>query len=419
MPLERVPGDPQTALSLLESRAVKRVASRALAVTVLMATSCVSPIALEPALLAYDRTVTRIQTQMMLINVGRAHANLPLHWTEVSSIAATFTFKVDEGVNLELTPAGEVPVGNLNASISASAAESPTIAIIPMQGEEFTKRILTPLDESLLGFLLWQGADVGLILRMIGQGLYVAKDGGPPVFFGNDPEHAEQYTEFRRRVQHLQWLQHSAALQVTRLRPRDEWPVRIEGLAGRDIARVLEPGFHFERKGDSSVIWRRVNGRVVITNYDPRHLSDEDVIELDERARGYPPDFVLVDIRKDAPGGDYGFTGWLKLRSFRAVIDFVARGIDDHYETAVAKDPRTPDPGYDPVRTLELVQLDHAPKDALFTAELLDRTIALRRGPDERAARWNGSGFDTLMQLYHMTTSNVPRLPGPIIAIAK
>ena len=41
---------------------------------------------------------------------------------------------------------------------------------------------------------------------------------------------------------------------------------------------------------------RRVTGRVVITNYDPRTLSDAERYALNSRAAENPGNFVLVDI---------------------------------------------------------------------------------------------------------------------------
>src|SRR5687767_6351305 len=99
--------------------------SRLAAVLLLVAIGCVSPVALEPALLAYDRTVARIETQMMLINIARARHGLPLHWTEVSSIAASFDFRVTSSIGFGLEEIGALPVGELTAALEGTAAESP------------------------------------------------------------------------------------------------------------------------------------------------------------------------------------------------------------------------------------------------------------------------------------------------------
>ena len=53
---------------------------------------CVSPLALNRAVVAYDEAVTDAGSQQLLINIVRAHHRQPLHFTGVSNIAATFNF---------------------------------------------------------------------------------------------------------------------------------------------------------------------------------------------------------------------------------------------------------------------------------------------------------------------------------------
>ena len=60
-------------------------------------TGCLSPIALERAVLQYDRKVQLIKSEILLLNVARAKQHLPGHFTTVSSIAATFDFQVNTG----------------------------------------------------------------------------------------------------------------------------------------------------------------------------------------------------------------------------------------------------------------------------------------------------------------------------------
>ena len=67
-----------------------------------------------------------------------------------------------------------------------------------------------------------------------------------------------------------------------------------------------------------------MTGRVVITNYDPRTLSDAERQGLNTRAGANPGNFVFVDIRPGHPGGDLPLFGALKLRSLNRILSFVA-----------------------------------------------------------------------------------------------
>jgi hypothetical protein len=98
----------------------------------------------------------------------------------------------------------------------------------------------------------------------------------------------------------------------------------------------------------------------VITNYDPRALTDAARAELNAKARNNPANFVLIDIRSEHPGGDWPLFGALKLRSFNSILDFVAGGGVGAQEYDVARDPRTGEGDDNPARALGIGSLDTA-----------------------------------------------------------
>jgi len=112
---------------------------------------CVSPMALNRAVIAYDDAVTDAISQQLLINIVRAHHRQPVHFTGVSNIAATFTFHANAGA----TPAlGGLAGATMLPIFGGGVSESPTISIVPIEGEDFTKRLLTPFPQSKLTLLL-------------------------------------------------------------------------------------------------------------------------------------------------------------------------------------------------------------------------------------------------------------------------
>ena len=106
---------------------------------------CLSPIALNHASNAYNQATANIISQQLLLNIARALNNDPLHFTGISNIAATFNFQANAGA----TPALTGDVGSTILPLfGAAASDNPTISIVPMEGEEFTKRLLTPIQEN-------------------------------------------------------------------------------------------------------------------------------------------------------------------------------------------------------------------------------------------------------------------------------
>lgn len=141
---------------------------------VLSLAGCLSPPTLNRAVLAYDEAITDALSKELLINIARAQHHEPIHFTGVANIAATFDFRINAGATPALT--GEhgrtlVPL------FGGSIAENPTISIAPIEGEEFTKRLLTPFQEGKLTLLLRQGVDIDLLLRLMAKELRL-NDGG-------------------------------------------------------------------------------------------------------------------------------------------------------------------------------------------------------------------------------------------------
>src|SRR5262245_35005151 len=78
-----------------------------------------------------------------------------------------------------------------------TVAENPTISIVPMQGEEFTQRLLTPFPEQKLTMLLRQGYDVDLLLRMLASKVRLERERQEVVYY-NRPSKRDGYAVFRR-----------------------------------------------------------------------------------------------------------------------------------------------------------------------------------------------------------------------------
>jgi len=148
-------------------RAGSRLALAPLTVTLLAVciAGCASTLALDRAVVAYDTTTADSVAQQLLLNIARARHNQPVHFTGISSVAATYRLSVNAGFGGALT-------GNSGGLIvpvfGTSAEENPTISIAPIQGEEFTQRLLTPFQEQKITLLLRQGYDVDSLLRLMG-----------------------------------------------------------------------------------------------------------------------------------------------------------------------------------------------------------------------------------------------------------
>lgn len=374
---------------------------------------CVSPITLDRAVRAYDDTTSELLSKQLLVNIARSRHHQPIHFTGVSNIAATFNFQFNAGATPALTGGSG---GMLMPVFGASVAENPTITIVPIEGEEFTQRLLTPFQESKLTLLLRQGADIDLVLRLL-AGEFRMHEADGETAYNNRPADTRGYPLFRRVVLHVSSIQDRNALYVEPLMFEKRWSLPAE-MVTTDGFQKLQQEFAVEYDATARIyrIAKRVTGRIVITNYDPALLSNDERARMNEAAEHSPDNEIPVDIRPGHPGGEYPFKGQFRLRSFANILNFIGRGIAEEPEYDVPKDPRTPAVSENPVHALEIVESDAKPDGGGMAVSYRSRYYTVR---PETGYPWNQEGFRLLSQLFQMTVTDLPRIGVPGITIAK
>lgn len=381
---------------------------------------CVSPIALNRAVGAYDEAITSAASKQLLMNIARAHHHKPIHFTGVSNVAATFDFRFSAGGTPALTGnAG----GMLMPVFGGSIAENPTISIVPIEGEEFTKRLLTPFQPGKLTLLLRQRFDIDLLLRLMAQEVRIHQS-AQQVTYRNSPSETSDYEMFRRIVLHLSAIQDQNQLYAEPLTLESTWIIPAGSVTAEGFQVLEKEFFVLYNKDDNTYTLRKhIPGSVLITNYDPGTLSPDERVQLsaklsNEMGTGNAND-IAFDIRTDHPGGEWPIKGAFRLRSFHAILSFLGRSIGDEPEYHVEKDPRTSAIARDenPVSTMELLVSDSTPAEADLSVHLNNRYYSINTaGP---LARWNRSAFQMLYLLFQMTVTDLPRVGVPSITIAK
>ncbi len=373
-------------------RSARRLAS---ALALVVTAGCVGRTAFSDTVLDYDDSVSRAQARMLLLNIARAHHRRPLHFTTVSGIAATFDFETQATVAGELSESPGLSL--FLPSFGLRFSENPTLNIVPIQGEEFTRRLLTPLDESVLGFFYHQGVDMALLLSLIAHGIVVEEPNGERRLLGNDPEGKE---EFDQQIEKLAALNRNRRIDVGALILEENWA--LEGSQNPDplsLAQLIEQGFDYRRDQKETRLQRRTLGRQVLTNYDPATLSSHQRTELQQQAQDYPSSFVLVDIKTTSP--ESSWRGWIKLRSLSSILDATASAVNSPTENA--KFP------------LRVVRDEDAPDDSLFQVRYENAAFFL---PNDGEGQ-NATAFRILYRLYQMTVSPIPGNAVPAVTIAK
>jgi hypothetical protein len=377
---------------------------------------CLSPIALNRAVSVYDEAITSAASKQLLMNVARAHHHQPIHFTGVSNVAATFDFRFNAGA----TPAaGGLAGAVLMPIFGAAVAENPTISIVPIEGEEFTKRLLDPFQQAKLTLLLRQRYDIDLLLRLMAQEVRIQHPTSQTAY-RNRPSDPQGYEMFRRVVLHLSAIQDQNQLHAEPLTLERTWTIPAGSVTAEGF-QVLEKEFFvlYNKQDNTYTLSKSVPGPILITNYDPNSLSPEERIRLSSEAGNSDTNDVAFDIRPNGPGGEWPIRGTFRLRSFHAILGFLGRSLGDEPEYHVDKDPRTPPiaKGENPAATMEVLVSDSASPEADLSIHTHNRYYAVNTtGP---LARWNRDAFQMLYLLFQMTITDLPRTGVPSITIAK
>lgn len=109
---------------------------------------------------AYNESVAQSSNEQMLLNLVRLRYSHPVQFLEPVSVVTTYSFSR----NLGLAGNGNLNGENSFASIAGgalsgglSATETPTITYTPLAGEQFVRRLASPLPRDLLWRLLQGG----------------------------------------------------------------------------------------------------------------------------------------------------------------------------------------------------------------------------------------------------------------------
>lgn len=375
---------------------------------------CLSPPTLTRAVVSYDNAINDSISKQLLLNIARAHHHQPVHFTGVSNIAATFDFRVNAGATPALTgEAGKT----LLPLFGGSVAENPTISIAPIDGEEFTRRLLTPFQETKFTLLLRQGGDIDLLLRLMAKELRI-NDRGEDVAYRNNPTDRPGYEMFRRVVLHLSAIQDANHLYAESMLFERTWTIPAESVTAEGF-KALEQDYLVAYDSQQKVYRLRkpVSGRILITNYDPNTLPQEERVRLHEEAEQRPMNDVSFDIRPGHYGGEWPLKGEFRLRSFNTMLNFLAQSVEEEPEYAVEKDSRTPPFMDNPVRTMDLLVEESSPSESDLAVQSHGKYYSVNiAGP---LARWNREAFKLLYQLFQMTVTEVSRSGVPSITIAK
>lgn len=214
------------------------------------------PTMLRISRMGYNHAIQQTTNEQLLLNLVRLkYRDVPL-FVEVGSVSAQFQFDHSASISGSFSEdVGVRPAGSIRADGRVGFVDRPTITFSPLQGGEFSTRLLSPLSLDTIVLLIRSGWSVDRVMRLCVQQMN-ALDNALRAS-GPTPDTVPVYDEFAEASSLIRLLQIAGLLEVGRAHSRSVLspPMDPKSVGAGDLIAAAREGFRFEE----------INNRYVLT----------------------------------------------------------------------------------------------------------------------------------------------------------
>ena len=169
----------------------------------------------------YNTVLRDTADEQLLANLVRLRYRDRPYFLEVSAVTTQYSFSPQLSASASLGPSNIEQEGIASGGVSYS--EQPTISYVPLQGDDFARRLLTPVSLEALVLLGNSGWSINRLLRLCVQSI----NGVPNAVTasGPTPDLAPDYAQFHRVVARLRELQLSGDVRIGYVQDEQSSPV--------------------------------------------------------------------------------------------------------------------------------------------------------------------------------------------------
>ena len=311
---------------------------RAVAVVLgsVLVTGCTTfgPYALDRTRLHYNEVIKRTTEEQLLLNIVRLRYTDTPSSLAVSAIAAQF----ERSYSLQLTP---FFVAGNDASFTAVlpqalglSADRPTVSLTPLDDQEFTRKLFTPLPLDGVIYLAKTTWPIATVFRLYLENLNWVPNA--QTASGPTPKQAPVVAEFLHGMAVLQRLQDRAEI-VFGVEEREErlgGPLPAAAISARDVVEAAKNGYAY-RPDDQGTTWTLIKkNQQPVLRIAPEAVNAPDVRDF-VRVFRLRPGLTQYDITQEAlnpfpstypPDGVTSLD--LETRSLLQALYYVSHGID-------------------------------------------------------------------------------------------
>src|SRR2546425_1281992 len=218
------------------------------------------PQSLQQTRLQYNEAVKKTTEEQLLLNIVRLRYTDTPSSLAVSAIAAQFEitrnfqltpFFVASGAEIAKTWAAVLP------QLGIGAADRPTFSLTPLDDQEFTRKLFTPLPLDGLVYLAKTTWPISTVFRLYLENLNWVPNA--QTASGPTPRRSPTFEEFRRGVLALQTLQDREQIvfgNEERVEPQGS-PLPANSVTARDMLEAAKNGFEY-RLDEQGTKWTLV-----------------------------------------------------------------------------------------------------------------------------------------------------------------
>ena len=286
------------------------------------------PKSLEREHMGFNQVVQQGNDEEMLLNLIRLkYRDTPL-FLKVSAINTQYSFQA--GASASASVQNRNPKHGLGLGASASYKETPTVSYKPLQGDEFTQRMLNPIKLDSILLLARSGWSIERLLKLAAQSVNGIKNA--PTASGPTPLLAPDYRSFGEAVKALRELQINNAISVGYAPGADVAVLSIQVPKGKAAAAAtVRKLFHLGKRDAYAIAAGAGHGEDDTLYMETRSLMGilfylSQAVEAPAAHR----DAGLVTLTRDTEG---------KAFDWKAVTDplFLIRSSEDYPEEAAVR----------------------------------------------------------------------------------
>ena len=247
-----------------------------------VATGCTTlgPQALDQTRLQYNEAVKKTTEEQLLLNIVRLRYTDTPSSLAVSGIAAQF----ERSQSVQLTPFFTAAGADSNRSFTtilpqagASGADRPTISLTPLDDQEFTRKLFTPLPLDGVVYLAKTTWPIQTVFRLYLENLNWVPNA--QTASGPTPKQAPEVSEFLHGMAVLQLLQDRAEIVfgVEERQERLSGPLPAAAVSAHDVVEAAKNGYEYQADEKEAMWTLTKRSPHAVLRIDPQALDSPEV----------------------------------------------------------------------------------------------------------------------------------------------